>query len=76
MMSKEKMYEDIAKLLKQEEFLFMNSDSFVIYTPKEYIQTMFREGQLIQVNVNTVEETILRKDDEFEEVFGITNVAS
>jgi len=75
-MNKEKMYEDIAKLLKQEEFLFMNSDSFIIYTPKEYVQTMFREGQLIQVNINTVEETIITKKDDFDEVFGTSNVAS
>lgn len=75
-MNKKELYDDIAKLLKQEEFLFTNSDGFVIYCPKEYTQMMMREGQLTRINVNTVEETIIKKEDEFDEIFGISNVAS
>lgn len=75
-MNKKEMYDEITKLLKQEDFVFMNGDGFAIYCPKEYTQMMMKEGQLIKINIHTVEEDIIPKENKFDEVFGVSNVAS
>lgn len=75
-MKRQLMYDDITQLLKQEEFLYMNSDGFIIYTPKDYVQMMMKEGQLTQVNIHTVEESIILKEDKHDEAFGVSNIAS